>query len=170
LNPLPPPNKIPGYATGTESDFTRTFAPWIGGNQASEVPVFWLIIDGNLEEKIHSLYYIYLYISPFCLSSTEFVGTPPPLTNKIPGYATVSAGTSCPPSTSATSYAVRLRSRMAVSFPDVHISLLRSVVFEAEAQRQFGIYLDEGWCCSKQQAVRFSSLYISNYSLLNYSN
>ena len=85
LNPLPPPNKIPGYATGTESDFTRTFAPWIGGNQASEVPVFWLIIDGNLEEKIHSLYYIYLYISPFCLSSTEFVGTPPPSRTKFLG-------------------------------------------------------------------------------------
>jgi len=35
-----PPNKVPGYATGTESDFTRTFAPWIGGTRANEVPVF----------------------------------------------------------------------------------------------------------------------------------
>jgi hypothetical protein len=37
----------------TKSDFTRTFPPWKSDTKVNEVPVYWLIIAGHIEEKFH---------------------------------------------------------------------------------------------------------------------
>jgi hypothetical protein len=36
-----------------ETDFTRTFPPWKSDTKVNEVPVYWLIIAGHIEEKFH---------------------------------------------------------------------------------------------------------------------